>query len=60
MRKLIVNLLRLRHLPRRINELEYKIQAFEVQMNILFDLIRIMGEKVREGEQKSKRKIFVK
>ena len=39
---------------RRIKRLEYQIQSMEVQLKLFFDLIRTMGEKIKERENKPK------
>ena len=39
---------------RRIKRLEYQVQSMEVQLQLFWELIRQMGDKVREGENKPK------
>ena len=52
------NPFRQKRLEQRVGNLEYKVQSQEIQIQLFFDLIRKMGDKMNEG--KKKHKIFVK
>ena len=58
MRKLIVNLLRKRHLPRRVRELEYRVRSQEIQLQLFYDMLK--GIEMACQAESKKSRIIVK